>query len=102
MPAPALSYLQTLSTIAITFVGFASLIIILRQTLGGDMSQLDVLLTKTFIQLGFIVTAGALLPSLLALLPCSASSAWRISSLMVALPILIFAIAYPLRRHVAS
>jgi hypothetical protein len=54
--------------LSITFVGFSALVIILRQTLGGEMSKLDILITRIFIQLGFLVAAGALLPALLELL----------------------------------
>ena len=64
---PELTYLYTLASLSVTFVGFSALVIILRQTMGGEMSKLDILITRIFIQLGFIVAGGAMLPALLQL-----------------------------------
>jgi hypothetical protein len=61
------TYLYTLAALAVSFVGFSALVMILRQTFGGEVSRLDTLITRIFIQLGFMVAAGALLPSLLSL-----------------------------------
>src|SRR6516164_7889222 len=98
--APAASgYLYTLATLSITFVGFSALVIVLRQTLGGDLSRLDLLLTKIFVQLGFLVAGAALLPPLLALLRCPEPLVWRISSAIAAA---LFALSYPTRRRAAS
>src|SRR5262249_7958050 len=102
MGSSASSYLFTLATLAVTFVGFSALVIILRQTIGGAMSELDVLLTRIFIQLGFTVAAGAMLPALFSLFPMPERVAWRISSLFVAIPIVAFALSYPARRRAAS
>jgi hypothetical protein len=98
----ALTYLYTLATLAVTFVGFSALVLILRQTLGGQMSRLDVLITRIFIQLGFLVAAGAMLPPLLMLFALPAGQVWRIASAAVALPSLLFACTYPSRRRTAS
>jgi hypothetical protein len=62
MASSAWSCLYTLAALSVTFVGFSSLVVVLRQTMGGEMSQLDVLITRTFIQVGFLVAAGAMLP----------------------------------------
>ena len=95
-------YLFTLATLAISFVGFSALVIVLRQALGGAMSKLDVLLARIFIQLGFLVAAGAILPPMLALFPWPERVVWRISSLCVSMPTLLFAVTYPARRRAAS
>jgi hypothetical protein len=91
-----------LATLSVTFVGFSALVIILRQTLGGQMSRLDVLITRIFIQLGFMVAAGSMLPPLLTLFDISELHIWRTSSLVIAVPSSIFACTYPWRRRVAS
>jgi hypothetical protein len=93
MVSTASSYLYTLATLSITFVGFSALVIVLRQTLGGDLSRLDLLLTKIFVQLGFIVAGAALLPPLLALLQCPELITWRISSIIVASAAAVFAVS---------
>jgi hypothetical protein len=41
-----MTYLLTLATASITFVGFSTLFILVRQALGNTMSEFDVLLTK--------------------------------------------------------
>jgi hypothetical protein len=102
MPAPALTYLYALASLSVTFVGFSALVIILRQTIGGEMSRLDVLVTRIFIQLGFIVAAGAMLPPLLSLLPLRSDVIWRMSSIAAAVPSFLFAVTYPSRRQAAS
>lgn len=59
MDLPGTAYLYTLAALSVTFVGFSALAIILRQTFGGEMSRLDILITRIFIQLGFIVVAAS-------------------------------------------
>lgn len=66
------------------------------------MSKLDVLVTRIFIQLGFIVAAGAMLPALLSLLTLPVDLVWRLSSTATALPSFVFAVTYPGRRRAAS
>jgi hypothetical protein len=96
------SYLYTLAAISVTFVGFSSLAIVLRQTMGGQMSKLDILITRTFIQLGFLVAAGALLPALLTLFHLGEIATWRLASALTAVPVVAFAVTYPVRRKLAS
>jgi hypothetical protein len=96
------TYLFTLASLSVTFVGFSALVIIIRQTLGGQMSPLEILITRIFIQLGFMVTAGAMLPPLLALFELPHPLIWRISSLAAAIPSFLFAVTYPSRRRAAS
>src|SRR5438552_18518932 len=98
----ALTYLYTLAALSITFVGFTALVVILRQTLGGELSRLDVLITRIFIQLGFMVAAGCMLPPLLMLFHVSGAWIWRFSSMVIAIPTLVFACTYPSRRKAAS
>jgi hypothetical protein len=61
------TYLYSLATTSVTFVGFSALLIVFRQSIGGGLTRYDTYFTLSFIQTGFIVTAGALLPPLLAL-----------------------------------
>ena len=41
MELPGTTYLQTLAMISITFGGFAALVAIFRQTIGGRLSDFD-------------------------------------------------------------
>ena len=93
------TYLLALAALAVSFVGFSTLVITLRQTAGGALSLLDAFLMRTFIQLGFLVVAGALLPPLLSLSSLEAAKIWRLASIAVSVPALFFAITYPSRRQ---
>jgi hypothetical protein len=98
---PGAAFFYTLATIAITFVTFSSLLIILRQTVGGRLTTYDSTVTRFFMQLGFIVIAGALLPPLLALCEAPAEAVWRISSGLTGIAILIRIIGWPAQRRKA-
>jgi hypothetical protein len=102
MDLPGATYLYTLAALAVSFVGFSALVMILRQTFGGEVSKLDTLITRIFIQLGFIVAAGALLPSLLSLFQLAHDLVWRLASAVTAVPAFLFAVTYPARRRAAS
>jgi hypothetical protein len=96
------NYLYTLATVSVTFVGFSALVIVLRQTFGGELSKLDILIARIFIQLGFMVAASAMLPPLLALFLLPQPLIWRCCSLCTAIPSFLFAVTYPARRRAAS
>jgi hypothetical protein len=102
MELPGTTYLLALATVAITFVGFAALVLVLRQTIGENVTRYDTYFTLSFIQVGFIVTIGALLPPLLALYGWHEDVVWRSSSTVVAVLVLCFVVAVPRRRRVAT
>ena len=102
MDLPGTEYFYTLAALSVTFVGFSTVAIVLRQTFGGEMSRLDILITRIFIQLGFIVVAGSMLPPLLALFDWQQGTIWRIASIAEAVPAFLFAVTYPARRYAAS
>jgi hypothetical protein len=56
------------------------------------MSEFDVLLTKNFLQLGFMVAFGALLRPLLKLLQLGDGTVWRAASVISAVPPVLFAL----------
>ncbi len=66
------------------------------------MSKLDIFITRTFVQVGFLVAAGAMLPGLLTQLEVPERSTWRLSSAVTAIPVLLFACTYSARRKAAS
>jgi hypothetical protein len=101
MELPGSGYLYALATVSITFVGFSSLLIFFRQTIGTGVTKYDAYFTLSFIQPGFIVTAGALLPPLLALCDLAPDAVWRSASALTAIPIFLFTVTVPARRHAA-
>ena len=98
---PGAAFFYTLATVAITFVTFSSLLIILRQTVGGGLTTYDSTVTRFFMQLGFIVIAGALLPPLLGLCEAPPDAIWRVSSGFTGVVLLIRVIGWPAQRRKA-
>ncbi len=99
MELPAAPYFSTIAVISVTFVRFSTLFTIFRQMLGGRLSRYEVLLTRNFLQFGFIVIIGSLLPSLLALFVSSANSIWRIASMITIVLLVLYVVTYPSRRR---
>jgi hypothetical protein len=66
------------------------------------MTRYETYFMMTFILSGFIVTAGSLLPLLLALYGLLQPTVWRVSSIIMAIPIFVFVVTLPGRRRAAS
>jgi hypothetical protein len=56
------NYLYTLFTGSITYPGFATLIVIFRQTIGGGVSGYDVFVIRVVLMRSFIVAFSAMTP----------------------------------------
>lgn len=93
--------LYTMAGLMVTFAGFSALLLAIRQAAGGRLSDLDRYLAKTALTQLFVLTAGALLPPLIALYDVSESWIWRASAVLFALPILFLLLSYPHRRRKA-
>ena len=93
--------LYTLAGLMVTFAGFSALLLALRPAVGAKLSLLDRYLAKTVMSYIFVLTAGALLPPLLALYDIPEKWIWRDSGLVFALPMLFLQVTYPLRRRKA-
>jgi len=96
------NYLYALATTSVTFVGFSALLIVFRQSMGGGLTRYDAYFTLSFIQAGFIVTAGALLPPLLAFYGWTPLVVWRVAAGAIAVPIIWFVASVPGRRRAAT
>jgi hypothetical protein len=93
------SLLYALAGLMITFAGFTALLLALRPAAGAKLSLLDRFLAKTVMTHIIILTAGALLPALLALYDIEENWIWRGSAVLFALPMLSFQVTYPHRRR---
>jgi hypothetical protein len=102
MDAMESTYLYALASISTTFVGFSALIMMVRQALGDGLSELAAWITRTFVQLGFLVTADAMTPPLLALCGFSDDFIWRLCSGVIGAIMLIFVATYPTRRRAVA
>jgi hypothetical protein len=93
------TFLYTLAGLMITFAGFSALLLAVRPLAGARLSLLDRYLAKTVMTHIFVLTAGALLPALLALYDVQETWIWRCSAVLFALPMLSLQVTYPRRRR---
>jgi len=93
------TFLYTLAGLMITFAGFSALLLTIRPATGARLSLLDRYLAKTVMTYVFVLTAGALLPALLALFDVPEKWIWRCSGVLFAVPMLPLQVTYPLRRR---
>src|SRR5579859_2091638 len=91
--------LYTLATVMITFAGFSALLFVIRQAAGAKLSLLDRFIVRNVMTYTFVLTAGALLPALLALYGIEETWIWRVSGVLFALPMLSLQVSYPARRQ---
>ena len=102
MELPGSNYLYTISTLSITYAGFAALIVIFRQIIGGRVSNFDVYVIHSILMRSFIIAFSAMLPPALALFDLSQSVIWRISSLFAAVLLGLFTLTMPAKRRAAT
>lgn len=58
-------YLLRLAALSLSFVGFSAIVAMLRGALGGELSDRHLRLVRLYIEGGLVVTALALVPTLL-------------------------------------
>ncbi len=73
-------FLLSLAALSLSFAGFSAVVVTLRGALGGEISDRHLRLVRLYIEGGLLVTALALLPTLLNLLHISAALIWPVSS----------------------
>ena len=73
-------FLLCLASLSLSFTGFSAVVITLRGALGGEISDRHLRLVRLYIEGGLLVTALALIPTLLNLLHITASVIWPVSS----------------------
>ena len=82
---PGSVYLYTLATLAMTFVGFCAVVLVLRQSRPKKRAGFHVVHSHGYIEIALGAAAAAMLPSLLAVCGMSATATWQWSSTIVAL-----------------
>jgi len=66
MHLQAAEYFYALAALAMAFVGFTAIVVVLRQGTGKPLSALHLLFTHLFVELGLMATAFAMLAPTLA------------------------------------
>jgi hypothetical protein len=80
MEMPGSTYLFNLSIVAMSFAAVSVLVMLVRQMMGGKLSNFDVHATASYVGSGFMLTIIALLPSLIAPFGFATALMWTISS----------------------
>jgi hypothetical protein len=73
-------YLFRLAALSLSFVGFSAVVVTLRGALGGELSDRHLRLVRLYIEGGLLVTALALIPTLLNLVHVPDAVIWPLSS----------------------
>ncbi len=102
MEVKGAALLYTLATLMITFAGFCALLVGIRQAAGSRLAALDRYLARTILIQLCTLTAGALLPPLLAVYDVSDFWLWRIAAVCFAIPMLALLLTQTHRRKKAT
>ena len=85
MELPGSGYLYNLSVLAVTFATVSALVMLVRQTLGGKLSNFDIFLLRGFVSFSLFVAFAAILPPLVALSDAPARVLWPLTSAVAAI-----------------
>ena len=91
-------YLFRLAALSLSFVGFSAVVVTLRGALGGELSDRHLRLVRLYIEGGLLVTALALLPTLLNILHVRDAVTWPVSSAAAA-SVLSYVLVVQFRRR---
>ena len=76
------AYLLNLSLLAITFSAVSVLVMLVRQSMGGKLSNFDIHLVSSYVARGFVIAVAAVIPPLLADFDLHPQVFWAIASLL--------------------
>jgi hypothetical protein len=99
---PGASYFFALSALAMAFVGFTSVVVVLYQSTGKQLSAFHVLLTRLFVELGLMATAFGMLAPTLNMFGFELREVWQIASVIMLVSLGPWLLYYPVRRYIAA
>lgn len=99
---PGASFFYALAALAMAFVGFTSVVVVLYQSTGKQLSAFHILLTRLFVELGLMATAFAMLAPTLSMFGIEHKDVWRLSSVVMLISIGPWLLYYPFRRRAAA
>ena len=99
---PGASYFFALAALSMAFVGFTSVVVVLYQSTGKQLSTFHVLLTRLFVELGLMATAFAMFAPTLHVMGITDGQVWRISSATMLVTLAPWLVSYPFRRKAAA
>jgi hypothetical protein len=102
MELPGAGYFYSLAALSMAFVGFTSIVVVLHQGTGKQLSPFHFLITSLLVELGLMATAFAILAPTLAICGISEITVWRISSTIMLAVLVPWLVVYPKRRTTAA
>jgi hypothetical protein len=100
---PAEAYLFNLSLMALTFAAVSVLVMLIRQTMGGKLSNFDIHLITSYVSRGFAIAVAAVLPSLIAGFALPEKLFWPVTSGFAALIFsVVMAVTQRQRRQIVK
>jgi hypothetical protein len=84
MEMPEAPFLYNVSLLGITFSAVSTLVMLLRQAMGGKVSNFDIYLITSYVSVGFLIAMDAVLPPMVFSFGCSAETAWVVAGLVAA------------------
>src|ERR1700682_5144615 len=80
MELPGSAYLFNLSIVAMTFAAVSALVMLIRQTMGGKLTDFDVYLMVAFVSMGCVLSVDAMLPPLISIFEPRPGLLWGTAS----------------------
>lgn len=99
---PGASFFYSLAALSMAFVGFTSVVVVLYQSTGRQLSNFHILLTRLFVELGLMATGFAMLAPVLHMCGLATDLVWRISSVIMLAVLAPWLVYYPFRRKFAA
>lgn len=93
------AFLLNLSLLAATFAAVSTLVMLLRQSMGGALSAFDIHLITTYVGIGFLIAIIAVLPPVIAAWTASPGDAWSIAGVLGAVTYAVHTVALITRRR---
>lgn len=102
MELPGARYFFALAALSMAFVGFTSVVVVLYQSTGKQLSSFHILLTRLFVELGLMATGFAMLAPTLHIIGLQSDHVWRFSSAVMLVTLVPWLAYYPIRRKSAA
>jgi hypothetical protein len=99
MESEGAGYLFNLSLLAVTFAAISVLVMLIRQTMGGKLTNFDVYLITSYIAIGFVIAIDAMLPPLISYYGMSLRCTWGVASALGAVLLAAVVATFQLRRR---
>jgi hypothetical protein len=92
MDLPGSAFLYTVATLAMTFVGFCAVVLVLRQARAEKATDLQLMHSHGYIEVALSAVAIAILPPLLAVCGLSELRTWQWSSATIAVGLIAYTV----------